>query len=93
MAQPCNFLSSMVFANHKIVGHTPVRCKKPVGEDDGGLGSGIGGGDSGAFDTGDSMVNPGAGGEREWSAASGGNPGGDDWGTAPAAETSTAAAW
>ena len=83
----------MTSANHKIVGHTPVRCKKPVGEDDGGFGSGAAGGDSGAFDTGDSMANPGAGGEQDWIAASGGNPGGDDWGTAPVAETSTPAAW
>ena len=37
----------MTSANHKIVGHTIVRCKKPVGKDDGGFGSGAGGGDSG----------------------------------------------
>lgn len=70
-----------------------MRCKKPVGEDDGGFGSGAAGGDSGAFDTGGSMANPGAGGEQDWIAASGGNPAGDDWGTAPVAETSTPAAW
>ena len=84
MAQARNLLSSMTSANHKIVGHTVVKCQKPVGEDDGGFGSGAGGGDSGAFDTGDSMANPGAGGEENWGAPKGANLGEDDWGTAPA---------
>ena len=75
------------------MGHTIARCKKPVAEDDGGFAGGAGGGDSGAFDTGDSMANPGTGGEENWGAASGANLGDDDWGTAPAAEASTAAAW
>ena len=93
MAQARKFVSSMTSANHRIVGHTIVRCKKPVGENDGGFGSGAGGGDSGAFDAGDSMANPGAGDEENWGAASGANPGDDGWGTAPAAEASTAPAW
>ena len=73
----------MTFANHKIVGHTVVKCKKPIG-DDGGLGSGAGVGDSGAFDTGDSMANPGVGGQENWGAPGVANLGEDDWGTAPA---------
>ena len=91
MAQACNPLSSMTFANHEIVGHTPVRCKKPVGEDDGGFGSGGGAADGGAFDTGESMASPP--GDENWGPASGENLGEDNWGTAPAAEASTAAAW
>ncbi len=69
----------MISANHIIVGHTPVRCKKPVAEDEGGIGSGGGGGDTGAFDTGDSMAGPTAEDEHDWGV--------------PAAEPSTAAAW
>ena len=93
MAQACSFLSSMTSVNNKIVGHTIVRCKKPVDEEDGGFGSGAGGGDSGAIDTGDSMANPGAGDEDNWGAPSGENLGDHNWGTAPAAEAGTAAAW
>ena len=93
MAQACNFLSRMTSANHKTVGHTPVRCKKPVAEDDGGFGSGGGGGDIGAFDTGDSMAGPAAGGDDKWGAATAGDTGDDNWGTAPAAQASTASGW
>ena len=83
----------MTSANHKIVGHTPVRCKKPVAEDDGGFASGGGGGDTGAFDTGDSMASPAAGGDDNWGAATGGDTGDHNWGTAAAAQASTASAW
>ena len=83
----------MTSANHKTVGHTPVRCKKPVTGDDGDFGSGGGGGDTGAFDTGDSMASPAAGGDDNWGAATGGDTGDDNWGTAPAAQASTASAW
>ena len=83
----------MTSANDKVVGHTIVRCKKPVDEEDGGFGSAAGGGDNGAFDTGDSMANPGAADEDDWGAAGGGNPGDYNWVTAPTAEAGTAAAW
>ena len=61
------------------MGHTIVRCKKPVEEDNGGFGSGGGGGDAEIFDTGDSTADPAAGDEHNWSL--------------PAAEATTAAAW
>lgn len=83
----------MISANHKIVGHTPVRCKKPVAEDDGGFASVGGGGDAGAFDTGNSTASPAAGGGDNWGAATGGDTGDHNWGTAAAAQANAASAW
>ena len=75
------------------MGHTPVWCKKPLAEDDGAFASGGGGGDTGAFDTGDSMASPAAGGDDNWGAATGGDIEDHNWGAAPAAQASTASAW
>lgn len=67
------------------MGHTPVRCKKPIAEENGGFGSGGGGGDTGGFGTGEPMASPAAGGDDNWGAATGGDTEDGNWGTAAAA--------
>ena len=71
------------------MGHTKVRCKEPIKEDDGGFGAG---GDSGGLDAATNGDNggfgdfgaPAAGGGETWEASGGAH---DSWTVAPAATT------